>query len=233
MGPRGDGIIGDLAVATGATLVSADEGTHLRLLKPTGLGRGTSLRFAGNRLFLAEPRGNAAAIAARCAQLESEIAGNRYLSLDREHAERRRARLQGRWAEMRIGGANAFETDVLVAVAKSAIASMRSAQRHGVVCGAGQALSRVAGLLLEQEGHGGQEGLASLAAAHGLRSIERHLRANSGLAAPHGEWSSRTESTRRNARLLVPDPLQLTQAVADQALSLASMMLSVEAAVHH
>lgn len=230
-GPRGDSVIGDLAVATGATLIAADEGTDLRTLKPAGLGRAASLQFAGGRLFLAEPRGSEREIAVRCAQLESEIAHSRYLSLDREHAERRRARLQGRWAEVRIGGGNAFETDALVAVAKSAVASMRSADRHGVIWGAGWALSRVA-TRLERDGKGGPRGLATLAAAHGLRSIERQLLANSGSMNSPSGLSTRAEMKQRDAGFPVQDPLRLTQAVVDQALSLASTMLSIEAAVH-
>lgn len=226
-GPRGDSVIGDLAVATGASLVAETEGISLRALKPSGLGKAASLRLSGNRLFLDKPRGEEAAIRARSAELEAEIVRNRYLSLDREHAQRRCARLHGRWAEIRIGAASSFETDSLVTAARSAVACMRSAQRHGVVSGAGRGLSRVADAL-EHDSRTGAEAVAALAAARGLRSIERHLRANAGLPEDFGPRAVRLPGSRP----FVPDPLRMTGAVVDQALSLASMMLSVDAAVY-
>ncbi len=224
-GPRGDSVIGDLAVATGASLIGETEGTSLRSLKPSGLGRAASLRLSGSRLFLSEPRGGESPVLARCAEIEGEIARNRNLSLDREHAERRRARLRGHWAEIRIGAATAFETDSLVATAKSVVACMRSAERHGVVGGAGRSLSRMADRLVDDFATG-HASLAAAAAAHGLRSIERHLSANAGPA------DGMAAAARRNSGAFVPDPLRLTQAVVDQALSLASMTLSVDAAVY-
>jgi chaperonin GroEL (HSP60 family) len=225
-GPRAAEIIEDLALATGAALVAERSGLPLSALKPPMLGRAASLRIAAGRADLREPSGNPADISARARTLEDDVRKYRYLSLDRDHAERRRARLLGRWAEIRVGGSSDFETDRLVATGRNALACLLSAARFGSVCGGGDALSRVADEIAARGGTDA-EAAAGKVAAEGLRAVERQLDRNAGRESFAIGVSGRRERSERPVR----DPLRLTQILADQAFSIASQLLRVDAAI--
>lgn len=224
-GPRAAAIIGDLAVACGATLVDDYTGTTLESLKPSMLGTAKLLRFDGRRAFLEEPGGAGATMEARRAEIGQEIEKARYLSFDRDYAERRRARLEGRWAELRIGRVGRHDAKRVATVSRNAIACMRSASRHGVVQGGGVALSEIADRLVA-DGEPGERGDAMRVAGRALRSIEAQLRRNSGLSAD-AALVSRSIANRAS----VMDPLRLTQQLVSQAFSLATSLLRVDAIV--
>lgn len=225
-GPRAAQVIEDLALATGASLVSERSGLPLSALKPNMLGRAASLRLAAGRAELRDPSGNPADVALRARMLEDDIRKVQYLSLDREHAERRRARLLGRWAEIRIGGGTEFETDRLVVTGRNALACLRSAAQFGAVCGGGGALSRVADEISKRNGND-VEAAAGKVAAEGLRAIQRQLDRNAGRQSVPIDFAARNNRFEPSVR----DPLRLTQVLVDQAFSIASLLLRVDAAV--
>lgn len=228
-GPQAAELIEDLALATGAALVADRSGLPLSRLKPAMLGHAGSLRLAGHRLELREPGGDPSAVSARARSLEEEIRRNRYLSLDRERASRRRARLLGRWAEIEIGGFNDMETERLIEIGSRAVACMRSAQHGGIVAGGGLALSSVADRLESSAG----DSIASAAGrivAEGLRCIRLHLRRN---AMGEARLSSESGGAHPSDPISnsVVDPLRMTQLIVDRALSVATSLLRVDAAV--
>lgn len=224
-GPRAAAVIGDLAVACGAALVDEFAGTTLESLKPDMLGTAKLLRFDRQRVFLEKPGGAIPAIDARLAEISREIEKAKYLSFDREYAERRRARLQGRWAELRIGGVGHHEAKRVEAVSRNAIACMRSASRHGVVEGGGVVLREIADRLVA-DAQPGESGDAKRVAGHALRSIETQLQRNSAMSFDISPvWAPVAN------RASIMDPLRLTQQLVSQALSLASSLLRVEAIV--
>jgi chaperonin GroEL len=228
-GPRAAAIIEDLAVATGAALVSERSGLSFSSIKPTMLGRASLLRVSAGRAELRGLARNPADIEARAALIEDDIRRSRYLSLDREHAERRRARLLGRWAEIRVGGETAFEIDALVATGKNALACMRSAAGYGVIRGGGGTLSRIAGRI-EAQGCG-DAAAAGKVAAKGLRSIERQLLHNAEPDRDLSDFRGGHATPGRLTERPAYDPLRLTQLLVDQALSLTTHLLRIDAAV--
>jgi len=146
-GPRAAAIIEDLAIATGATLIADRSGRAITALKPAMLGRASSLHIAGNRVELRDAAGDAGAKALRAGELAADIRANRYLSLDHEHAERRRARLLGQWIELRLGSGDPDANDRMLTTARKALASMRLARREGVIAGGGAGFDRIAAAL--------------------------------------------------------------------------------------
>ncbi|MDB5526647.1 MAG: chaperonin GroL [Rhizobium sp.] len=225
-GPRAAQIIEDLALATGAALVAERSGLPLSALKPHMLGRAASLRLAGGRAELRGLSGSPADVVARARAIEGDIRKYQYLSLDREHAERRRARLLGRWAEIRVGGSTDYETDMLVATGRNALACLRSASQFGAICGGGNALRHVAEEIAARGGND-TEIAAGRVAAEGLRAIERQLYRNAGRDPMSVDLRERRDLPGR----LVRDPLRLTQILVDQAFSIAGLLLRVDAAV--
>lgn len=220
-GPRAAEIIEDLAIATGAKLIADRSGQALSALKPSMLGRAASLHIAGNRVELRDAAGDAASMALRAGQLAAEILANRYLSLDREHAERRRARLLGQWIELRIGCGDRDTTDRALTNARKALASIRLARREGVIAGGGVGFDQIA-TALEAPDAPMPEQAARRVAKDALCAVGQQLRRNVGHepSAPNAPGTSDLH-----------DPASLSKALVDQALSVAAQLLRLSTAV--
>ncbi len=218
-GVRAAGVLEDLAIATGATLIVAETGHSLASARPSMLGRATRLIVAGKRAVFASPEGDPQAVAQRRRRLLIEAEAQRHLEYDRSHLERRASRLGGNWGELRIGGRTQWETGQRVEGGKAAFAALRAAAASGVVRGGGAALCEVAH---ELERHLPEltpevQRAAVQAVASGCRAVSRRLAHNAGVEP---------------AALVVPDdivdPLSTTQAIVRRALSVAATMLTIE-----
>ncbi len=214
---RAAGVIGDLAAATGATLLGGADGSTVAGARPGHLGRAEGFRLAHGTALLDRPRHDPDALRIRAAEIGHDIRQSRYLALDREHAERRLARLTGRWARLDIGPAEGADARARAMAARRALACLRAAATGGAVEGAGRSLARVADGL-ERRPSGGAAG----AVAEGLRSVADRLARNaaSGDRAPPAGNSG-----------AVFDPLPVSRGIAERALSLAAGLMRVEAVV--
>ena len=215
-GPRAMEILEDLAAASGATLVCAQAGTSIESLKPAMLGKAARFHIEQGRVQLAGAEGCADRIALRIAAAEAEIRAKRYLPLDREHAERRRARLLGRWVELTI--ANGPDSNVQVETARRAIVALRAARTDGVIVGGGYGLESIAERL---RGVGGTDPACRIAAAMvdaALRAPGQCVRRNSTKTAP-------------DRHRPVADPSRLSRDLLDIALSLAIRLAGIDGAV--
>lgn len=211
-GPAAAETLEDLAAATGATLVSAETGTAIGALKPAMLGRAARFNHARGRVELAGATGEAPRIAMRIALAEAEITAKRYLPLDRERAERRRARLAGRWAELTL--ASGPDTDARVETARRAIAALHSADKDGTIPGAGRGLDAIADRLRATPSRDPARRLGALMIDAALRAPGDCLRRNS-TGAP-------LQATA--------DPARLTRDLLDVALSLATGLAGIDGA---
>lgn len=215
-GPRAADILEDLALATGAVLVSDHAGTCLDSMTPAMLGRAEGLRHDGTLVNLIGAAGDAARIAPRLREIEAEIAAKRYLPLDREHAARRHARLAGHWAEVRIGAR--FGATEAVNNARRAIAAIRSARLGGVIDGGGRGLDRIAARLEARPTSDVSTAVAQAMLTAALRASGICLRHNSGQA----------DALRLGQ---VADPARLSRSLLDVALSLAGRLAGIEGAI--
>jgi chaperonin GroEL (HSP60 family) len=218
-GVRAAGLLEDLAIATGATLIAAETGQSLAGARPSMLGRAARLIVAGKRAVFASPAGEPQAVALQRRRLLIEAEAQRHLEYDRHHLERRASRLGGNWGELRIGGRTNWETGQRVEGGKAAFAALRAAAASGVVRGGGAALCEVASELEKhlQELTPEVQRAAMQAVASGCRAVSRRLAHNAGV---------------ESAALVVPDdivdPLSTTQAIVRRALSVAATMLTIE-----
>ncbi len=212
-GPKAADVLEDLAVATGAVLVSDHGGSRLEALKPGMLGRAASYRRQGTVVTLAGGAGDPAQIALRLRAIEAEISANRYLQLDREQAQRRHACLAGKWAELRIR-IKPGDTRTL-REARSAVASIRSASASGGIAGAGQGLCRIADRLQcgTDADPGGATAREMICAA--LRAPAACLQINAGTVDLPGQ-------------VRIVDPAGLSRSILDIALSLAAQLGGIE-----
>lgn len=229
-GPRAGVLLEDLAIATGARLVAERTGVSLEALRPGMLGHAAHLVRQRQRVTLTGTAGDQSEMARRLGEIEGDIKASRYLSLDREHAERRRARLMGRWVELTLGGDGGDGDEAMLDRARRGLASLGHARRGGVIRGAGIGLEQVAERLAVVRPLDAAERAARALVTAALRAPARQLRFNSG----QERRGQQAESGQRLDSVLdksVCDPASLSRDLLEQALSLSLSLLSLESAV--
>jgi chaperonin GroEL len=219
-GQRAADSLEDLAIATGATLISERLGLKLEGLRPPMLGQASGFRFADGKAVFVEPKGKVEDIALRRRMLAAAAEKAHYLAYDRELLERRCGRLAGQWCELRIAGDTPRATASLLTASRAALRSMQSALRRGAVSGGGTLYADLARKLADRKG-GEREQAAARAVAHGLLVIPHHLAANS---APR---ESRTSLAQQPAQ----DPFELSKIIIYQGIGLAGALLQTGALV--
>jgi chaperonin GroEL len=145
-GDRRRAALEDIAVLTGGVLVSEETGRRLAGADLSVLGRCARVTVGRDETTLVGGRGAPADVQERAAQIrrQAQAAENRY---DREKLEARLARLLGKIASLRVGGATEFEMKERKDRVEDAVAATRAAMEEGVVAGGGVALLRAAALL--------------------------------------------------------------------------------------
>lgn len=227
--PRDQGIraavlLEDLAIATGAQLVSDRTGLTLNRLKPAMLGRAGRYQRQGQQVFLKGAVANEQHLELRLREIEQEIEGNRYLALDREHAERRRARLSGAWVELHLPAEAAHGGEASLEEARRTLTALGNARSGGVIAGAGAGLEAVARQVdTVTAGHSTDsiERSARQLVSAALRAPARQYRYNAGQSSPAGAGVHRQPM----------DPARLSRDLLALSLSFALRLLSVERAV--
>lgn len=219
-GPRAVEILEDLAAACAATMVCSRMGTSIEALKPDMMGKATYFEFERGQVNLKGVDGSPQAIALRIAAAEAEIGAKRYLPLDRELAEHRRARLMGRWSELTValGPDSAAEVEA----ARRALGALRAARIHGVIKGGGLGLERIADRLKGTIGHDPAQLAAAAMIDAALRAPGKCLRRNSA-----GFQSDRNGCVTAG----VADPAGLSRDLLEVSLSLAIRLGAIGSAV--
>jgi chaperonin GroEL len=145
-GERGRELLEDLAVLTGATLVTREMGRPLERLEPGDLGRAQRVVVDRDTTTVVEGGGDARMIRDWITKLEraSQAAGPGF---ERDSLRQRLARLSGGIAVVRVGAATELEMSERRTRYDDALAATRSAVEEGTVPGGGVALLRTAHVL--------------------------------------------------------------------------------------
>ena len=140
-GDRRRELLDDMAVLTGARLISADLGVTLDAVKVEDLGSAAKVTVDRDTTTIIGGAGTKAAISARCAEIRRRIkdAASDY---DREKLEERLAKLAGGVAIIRVGAPTEAELKNRKEALADAISATRAAIAEGVVPGGGLALVR-------------------------------------------------------------------------------------------
>jgi len=142
-GDRRRAILEDIAILTGAKLISEDLGTKLENVELAHLGRARRIVINKDDTTIVEGGGDKPAIEARVKQLRAQLAditaGSDY---DREKLQERLAKLAGGVAIISIGAATETEMKERKARVEDALHATRAAVEEGVVPGGGVAYLR-------------------------------------------------------------------------------------------
>lgn len=132
-------ILQDIAVLTGATLVSSDVGVNLREVDLSALGSCEKVIITKDSTTIVSSQGSKENIDARIKQIEAEIKKSTS-DYDKKKLEERKAKLSGGVAQIRVGAATEPELKNKKQAFEDSLNSTKAALEAGIVPGGGVAL---------------------------------------------------------------------------------------------
>ncbi|WP_187995366.1 chaperonin GroEL [Schaalia sp. JY-X159] len=240
-GDRRKAILQDIAILTGATVISETVGLSLETADLDSLGTARKVVVTKDETTIVDGGGDKDALEARVKQIRAEIE-NSDSEYDKEKLSERLAKLSGGVAIIKSGAATEVELKERKHRIEDAIRNARAASEEGIVAGGGVALLQAAEKVLSNLGLEGDEetGMAIVraAVAEPLRQIAanagfeagvvvdrvRHLPAGEGLNAATGEYGDLLAEG-------IADPVKVTRSALQNAASIAAMFLTTEAVV--
>ena len=240
-GDRRKAILQDIAILTGATVISETVGLSLETADLDSLGSARKVVVTKDETTIVDGAGDKDALDARVKQIRGEIE-NSDSEYDKEKLSERLAKLSGGVAIIKSGAATEVELKERKHRIEDAIRNARAASEEGIVAGGGVALLQAAEKVLSDLGLSGDEetGMAIVraAVAEPLRQIAanagfeagvvvdrvRHLPAGEGLNAATGEYGDLLAEG-------IADPVKVTRSALQNAASIAAMFLTTEAVV--
>lgn len=205
-GDRRKDILNDIAILTGAEVITEDRGMTFENVDLDVVGTARKVIVDKDNTTIIEGGGRAAEVTARIKQLNEHIkaAASEY---DREHLEQRRAALSGKVAVIKVGGATKTEIEEKKFRVDDAVAAVKAALDEGIVPGGGATLINLSGAI-----EAGKQDHDAVVAGKQLlaRSLEqpfRILMTNSGLNAD--EWLPQVKAAKPGQGVNVNEPTKL------------------------
>jgi chaperonin GroEL len=239
-GDRRKALLQDIAILTGGELIASELGLTLEDIKLEQLGRARRIVVDKDSTTLIGGGGGREAIAARVAQLRSEL-DKTQSDYDREKLAERLAKLSGGVAVIRVGAASESEIKARKDALDDAISSTKAAVAEGIVPGGGLALLRVipAVAALEQSCTGDERtGVQILRRAleAPARQIAKNSAVDDGVVVDRmlngggtiGFDAARKEYVDLLAAGII-DPAKVVRIALENAVSVASVLLLTEA----
>lgn len=138
-GDRRKEILEDIAILTGATVVSEDRGMTFENAGLEVLGSARKVIVGKDETTIIEGAGTTADVKGRIAQIHTQ-AENATSEYDKEQYEKRAAALSGKVAVIKVGGATETEIDEKKFRVDDAVAATKAALADGIVAGGGVTL---------------------------------------------------------------------------------------------
>ena len=241
-GDRRKEMLQDIAILTGGQVISSDLGIELKDATMDMLGKAKTVQVKKETTTIVDGAGDKEAIKNRIAQIKAQIAETKS-DFDREKLQERLAKLAGGVAVIRVGAATETEMKEAKLRMEDALNATRAAVEEGVIAGGGSAyvhaskeLAKFVDTLEGDEKTGAkivmkalEAPLATIAANAGLEGAViidkvRESKVGVGFDAYNEEYVDMIEAG-------ILDPAKVTRSALQNATSVASSLLTTEAAV--
>jgi chaperonin GroEL len=240
-GDRRKAMLQDIAILTGATVISEEVGLKLDQAGLELLGRARKVVISKEETTIVEGGGDDAQIKGRVSQIRSEIEKSDS-DYDREKLQERLAKLAGGVAVIKAGAATEVELKERKHRIEDAVRNAKAAVEEGIVAGGGVALiqaAKVAFAKLKLEGDEATGAkiveasvdapLKQIAVNAGLEGgvvVEkvRNLETGFGLNAATGEYVDMIKAG-------IIDPAKVTRSALQNAASIAALFITTEAVI--
>ncbi|AJC95613.1 chaperonin GroEL [Staphylococcus hyicus] len=239
-GDRRKAMLEDLAILTGAQVITDDLGLELKEATIDMLGTASKVEVTKDNTTVVDGDGDPTNIDARVNQLKAQI-DETDSDFDREKLQERLAKLAGGVAVIKVGAASETELKERKLRIEDALNSTRAAVEEGIVAGGGTALMNVYQNVSDIEAEGDEatginivlkalqapvRQIAENAGLEGSVIVERMKNADPGVGfnAATNEWVNMLEAG-------IVDPTKVTRSALQHAASVAAMFLTTEAVV--
>jgi chaperonin GroEL len=240
-GDRRKAMLQDIAILTGATVISDEVGLKLETAGLELLGRARKVVVSKEETTIIEGLGDEAQLKGRVTQIRTEIE-NSDSDYDKEKLQERLAKLAGGVAVIKAGAATEVELKERKHRIEDAVRNAKAAVEEGIVAGGGVALLQAATAAFKKLKLEGDEAtgakivevsieapLKQIAVNAGLEGgvvVEkvRNLAAGFGLNAATGEYVDMIKAG-------IIDPAKVTRSALQNAASIAALFITTEAVI--
>ena len=241
-GDRRKEMLQDIAILTGGQVISSDLGLELKDTSIEMLGRAKSVKAQKENTIIVDGEGNKEELAARIAQIKKQIEETTS-DFDKEKLQERLAKLAGGVAVIRVGAATETEMKESKLRMEDALAATKAAVEEGIIAGGGSAYihatKEVAKLL--DTLHGDEKTGAAIV----LKALEAPLTQITENAGLEGAvivnevkrseigmgYDALNDEYVDMVKAGILDPAKVTRSALQNATSVASTLLTTEAAV--
>ncbi|MFD1383703.1 chaperonin GroEL [Rhodanobacter aciditrophus] len=240
-GDRRKAMLQDIAILTGAQVISEEVGLSLESTTLEHLGTAKRVTLTKESTTVVDGAGDNASITARVEQIRAEIA-NSTSDYDKEKLQERVAKLAGGVAVIKIGAATEVAMKEKKARVDDALHATRAAVEEGVVAGGGVALVRALTKVTSLKGDNEDQNVGITLALRAMESPMRQIVSNAGDEASvvvdkvkQGEgnygYNAATGEYGDMLEMGILDPAKVTRSALQAAASVAGLMITTEAMI--
>ncbi|MBS1782056.1 MAG: chaperonin GroEL [Bacteroidetes bacterium] len=240
-GDRRKEMLQDIAVLTGGTVISEEQGYKLENASMAYLGQAESITIDKDNTTIVGGKGEKENISARVNQIKAQIESTTS-DYDREKLQERLAKLSGGVAVLYVGAASEVEMKEKKDRVDDALHATRAAVEEGIVAGGGVAYIRAIESIANLKGDHADENTGIAIVRRALEAPLRTIVENAGIEgsiivqkvregkADFG-FNARTEQYENLLKAGVIDPAKVSRVALENAASIASMLLTTECVV--
>ncbi|MFT6287731.1 MAG: chaperonin GroEL [Alcanivorax sp.] len=240
-GDRRKAMLEDIAILTGATVISEEVGLALETAKLEHLGTAKRVTLSKDTTTIIDGIGTKEAIATRVQALRKQIEDTKS-DYDREKLQERVAKLAGGVAIIKVGAATELEMKERKDRVDDALCATRAAVEEGIVPGGGVTLVRVAQALKDLVGENADQSLGIKVALRAMHAPMRYIVSNAGEESSvviekvrNGKGSygfdASTSTYGDMIKMGIIDPAKVTRVALQAAGSIAGLMLTTEVTI--
>lgn len=239
-GDRRKEMLQDMAIMSGATLISEDIGRKLDTIELTDLGSAHKIIATKDHTTFVDGRGDKAAITARASQLKKQIE-NTDSEFDREKLQERLGKLSGGIGVIKVGAATEVEMKEKKHRIEDAVAATKAAVEEGIVPGGGVALLRALPALDSVKADGEEMiGIRLLRKAleEPIRAIAENAGKDGSVVAEEVKkmkgsegYNAALDTYEDLSKAGIIDPAKVTRSALQNAASVAAMFLTTECVI--
>ena len=240
-GDRRKEMLQDIAILTGGTVISEEQGIQLASATIEMLGKAEKITVNKDNTTIVNGAGAKEAIAQRVAQIKAQIEATKS-DYDREKLQERLAKLAGGVAVLYVGAPSEVEMKEKKDRVDDALSATRAAVEEGIVPGGGVALIRAIDSLNGVKGENEDETTGIEIVKRAIEEPLRQIVANAGkegavivqkVREGKGDYgyNARTDKFENFYEAGVIDPAKVTRVALENAASIAGMLLTTECVI--
>ncbi len=239
-GDRKKAMLQDVAILTGATVITEELGLSLEKATLADLGQASRVVIDKDNTVIVDGKGDANAVEARVSEIKTQV-GNTTSEYDREKLQERLAKLSGGVAVIKVGAATETEMKEKKDRVDDALSATKAAVDEGIIIGGGAALikagQKISLDLINDEKVGSDIILRAITAPMKqiasnagfdagvvVDKIANSDESNLGFNAATGEYVDMLDAG-------IIDPLKVARIALQNATSVASLLLTTEATI--